>query len=236
MATSYPSGLDTLTNPISTDYQDGVDHAAQHANANDAIEAVQAELGTLPKGSYGSVRARLEQLEAAGGLPAETGYLAFNFAPELSQGSTALGANGTVYAQRLWTPIAISVTNVHLHVGTAGATLTSGQNFAALYNSSKTLLGTSADQTTPWASAGMKTMALSGGPYAVAAGFFYVSVFANATTRPAFARAGNFAIVNGLLSTANSKWATADTGRTTTMPATMGAFTAAVVAYWAGVS
>ena len=130
------------------------------------------------------MRARLEQFEAAGGLPAETGYLAFNFAPELSQGSTALGANGTVYAQRLWTPIAISVTNVHLHVGTAGATLTSGQNFAALYNSNKTLLGTSADQTTPWASAGMKTMALSGGPYAVAAGFFYVSVFANATTRP----------------------------------------------------
>ena len=55
MATSYPSALDTLTNPISTDFQDTVDHAGQHTNANDAIEAIEAELGTVPKGSYASV-------------------------------------------------------------------------------------------------------------------------------------------------------------------------------------
>lgn len=44
MSTSYPTSLDTLTNPAATDPLTG--HASQHANANDAIEALQAKLGT----------------------------------------------------------------------------------------------------------------------------------------------------------------------------------------------
>lgn len=44
MSTNYPTSLDTLTNPAATDALTG--HAAQHANANDAIEALQAKLGT----------------------------------------------------------------------------------------------------------------------------------------------------------------------------------------------
>lgn len=46
MATNYPTSLDTLTNPTSTDDTVTVDHAAQHANANDAIEALETKLGT----------------------------------------------------------------------------------------------------------------------------------------------------------------------------------------------
>lgn len=45
MATNYPTSLDTLTNPISTDSMSVVSHANQHANANDAIEALQAKVG-----------------------------------------------------------------------------------------------------------------------------------------------------------------------------------------------
>ena len=45
MATDYPTSLDTLTNPGGTD-QLSSGHASQHANANDAIEALQAKLGT----------------------------------------------------------------------------------------------------------------------------------------------------------------------------------------------
>ena len=44
MATNYPSSLDTLSNPASNDPMTG--HASQHANANDAIEAIQTKLGT----------------------------------------------------------------------------------------------------------------------------------------------------------------------------------------------
>lgn len=45
MSTNFPGSLDTLTNPQSTDSVATVSHAAQHANANDAIEALQAKVG-----------------------------------------------------------------------------------------------------------------------------------------------------------------------------------------------
>lgn len=45
MATNFPTGLDTLTNPTSTDEVATVDHAAQHANVNDAVEALEAKVG-----------------------------------------------------------------------------------------------------------------------------------------------------------------------------------------------
>lgn len=45
MSTSFPTSLDTLTNPAATDSTSTVDHAAQHANANDAIEALEAKVG-----------------------------------------------------------------------------------------------------------------------------------------------------------------------------------------------
>jgi hypothetical protein len=46
MATDFPTDIDTLTNPSGGDNLDSPDHAAQHANANDAIEAIETKLGT----------------------------------------------------------------------------------------------------------------------------------------------------------------------------------------------
>ncbi len=45
MSTNFPSSIDSLTNPVATDRVADVDHAAQHANANDAIEALEAKVG-----------------------------------------------------------------------------------------------------------------------------------------------------------------------------------------------
>ncbi|MFA6049902.1 MAG: hypothetical protein WC761_01775 [Candidatus Paceibacterota bacterium] len=47
MTTSFPTGLDNFTNPTAADNLDtpGVTHADQHANNNDAIEALEAKLG-----------------------------------------------------------------------------------------------------------------------------------------------------------------------------------------------
>lgn len=44
MSINFPTSLDSLTNPLSTDTQDAVSHADQHSNANDAIEAIQAKV------------------------------------------------------------------------------------------------------------------------------------------------------------------------------------------------
>ncbi len=44
--TAFPTALDTLTNPSGTDSVATVSHSGQHSNANDAIEALEAKLGT----------------------------------------------------------------------------------------------------------------------------------------------------------------------------------------------
>lgn len=64
MATNYPGALDSFTNPSAGDALDSPSHAGQHADANDAIEAVQTELGTDPAGGSATVKARFEAIEA----------------------------------------------------------------------------------------------------------------------------------------------------------------------------
>lgn len=60
MATNYPYGVDSLTNPSSNDDMQTVSHSAQHTNANDAIEAIETELGVSPSGDYDDVTERLD--------------------------------------------------------------------------------------------------------------------------------------------------------------------------------
>ena len=45
MTTSFPGGLDALTNPTGGDSLSSPSHSGQHADANDAIEALQAKVG-----------------------------------------------------------------------------------------------------------------------------------------------------------------------------------------------
>jgi len=62
MASLYPGALDNLANPSATTTMNtsgALAHAAQHSNVNDAVDAIQVELGLNPKGTYGSVLARL---------------------------------------------------------------------------------------------------------------------------------------------------------------------------------
>jgi hypothetical protein len=41
MATNFPTGVDTFTNPVSNDSLNSPSHSVQHADANDAIEAIE---------------------------------------------------------------------------------------------------------------------------------------------------------------------------------------------------
>jgi hypothetical protein len=45
VATNFPTSLDSLTNPSSGDSLSSPSHSGQHADANDAIEALQAKVG-----------------------------------------------------------------------------------------------------------------------------------------------------------------------------------------------
>ena len=67
MATNFPASLDTLTNPSAADTLDSPPHDEQHADANDAIEALQAKVGVDSSAVTSSLDYRVGQLETGGG-------------------------------------------------------------------------------------------------------------------------------------------------------------------------
>lgn len=64
MATNFPNSLDNFSNPQSTDSLSG--HAQQHTNLNDAIEALEAKVGTDNSNVSTSLDYRVSSLESAG--------------------------------------------------------------------------------------------------------------------------------------------------------------------------
>jgi len=61
MPSQYPAALDNLINPTANDTLNSVTvpHHLQHANVNDALEAVQTVLGVSPAGSHLTVKDRI---------------------------------------------------------------------------------------------------------------------------------------------------------------------------------
>ena len=65
MASQYPNSLDVLINPTANDTLNSAltPHHLQHANANDAIEAIQTVLGVNPAGSHLTIKDRIINAE-----------------------------------------------------------------------------------------------------------------------------------------------------------------------------
>lgn len=171
-------------------------------------------------------------------LPADRGFKAWTAPPDLAAGSTALPTAGLLMLRRIRRVPATSITNIVTYVAAGGTSLTSGQCFAALYTAAGALVGVTADQATAWAGVGVKTMALAGGPFTVTAGDHYVGVWFNGSAGPAFARNGtlNANLTNVGLSAPNFGAASADSGLTTTAPATFGVQTTVVYEWWFALS
>jgi microcystin-dependent protein len=110
---AYPAALANLSNPLGTNSMadPAILHSLQHTNANDEIEAVQAELGLDPSGAYNTVAARLTGIETGlgnavppgvmfpwGGTAAPTGFFLCYGQVLLRASYPALFANiGTQY-------------------------------------------------------------------------------------------------------------------------------------------
>jgi hypothetical protein len=119
----------------------------------------------------------------------------------------------------------------------AGATLTAGQCFVGLYNSSGTRLAVSADQSANWTSTGLKTIALTA-PQTLAVGSYYVAILAVGTTPPQFAMgAGGATTVSAGLATGAARFLTGPTSQTS-LPAsiTLSSQTVTSGARWAALS
>lgn len=167
--------------------------------------------------------------------PEDYGLITAAYDLQFGSAGTALTTAGTVYVIRLHMPVAKSVTNICLAVATAGGTLTGSQCIAGLYQGG-TLLGSIADQSAVWNGAGYYVKPIVGGAVAVAAGDVYVAAFFNGTTGPAFPRSASAASYTIILTGNNARVGSADTGRTTTLPGTLGTITAIGTSWWAGLS
>ena len=65
MPTNYPTSIDTYPAP-GTNLGSTPTHATMHINTQDAMVAVQTELGANPSGAYATVAARLGDIEQLG--------------------------------------------------------------------------------------------------------------------------------------------------------------------------
>jgi len=104
MATSFPTGLDALTNPTSADGLNSPDHAGQHANVNDAVEALEAKVGVDSSAVVTSLDYKLATLSTSSGfvpIGAVTMY----------SGSTAPTNKSTVPDAPILTPVVSVSTN-----------------------------------------------------------------------------------------------------------------------------
>jgi hypothetical protein len=73
MTTAYPGALDNLSNPagnVATNSGTRT-HSQQHGDLNDAVEAIEGELGINPSAAYATVDARIAAVEAAVGTDQE---------------------------------------------------------------------------------------------------------------------------------------------------------------------
>lgn len=75
MATNYPTSLDSFTNPSAGSALNSPSHAGQHADINDAMEAVQAKLGT----GAGTIGTWTSYTPTFTGLTVGNGTLSFSY-------------------------------------------------------------------------------------------------------------------------------------------------------------
>lgn len=102
MATNFPSSQDTFTNPTTSDTLASVSHSQQHADVNDAVEALEAKVGVDSSTVSSSLDYRVAALEQTSGRR----NLLYNGAMQVNQrGETAssLGtASGNYFTADRW--------------------------------------------------------------------------------------------------------------------------------------
>lgn len=129
MPTTFPAALDNLTNPAADDPRTG--HAAQHADVNDAVEAIESAIGTTSS----PVLARLSGISGGQTLIGGTGAsetLTLSSTAHATKGKIVLGSSAYDQAtNELGIGISAPTAALHIKAGTATAStapikLTSG--------------------------------------------------------------------------------------------------------------
>lgn len=167
--------------------------------------------------------------------PSDHGFTNWTYDPAVCSGAVAIPTAGTLYGSKILNRTTITVSSATVYVGTtAGASLT--HVGFGLYSGAGALLTSSVDTAgataTAFQSSGAKVITFTPQTFTDA---FYVAFWVTGTTMPTLGRSSYLGVDVGL-SAPNLRFFGANTGLTTTAPATLGAQTAPGNAYWVGVS
>jgi hypothetical protein len=123
MTTNFPTSLDTLTNPTSSNKLSdaGVLHTDQHSNANDAIEALQAKVGINGSAVTTSLDYKVSNILAPKASPTFTGTVTL----PLTTAGYVTTTSGGVISSVSGIPISTGVSGLGTNVSTFLATPTS---------------------------------------------------------------------------------------------------------------
>lgn len=169
-------------------------------------------------------------------VPEDYGWISWAYDPLKAAAGVAPVAAG--YNSLTLLPIRkrALITNVIMDVVIAGSGLTSGECFAGLFDSAGNILSPTPDQSTAWASTGLKVMALTTAQ-PVQPGLYYSGIFYNGTTAPHFSYDVSSNAANGANSGPYPRFATdaTHTGLTTAFysPAALAAST---YSFWSALS
>lgn len=169
-------------------------------------------------------------------VPKDNGLIAASIDPAVISGSGTQPAAGVMQVARLWVPGGKPISNIHLNLTAAGATLTSGQCKAALFLEDGTWVKSTGDLSSDWAtiagSTNAKTHPLTSSYTPTEDGYVIVGWWGNGTTMPTFLRGVQATgAANTGIGSSPYRFATADTGLTTAAPGTLGAQTPINTAY-----
>jgi len=175
--------------------------------------------------------------------PSNHSLIEWNYDPVIcGGGGGVVSVAGTLYLMLITARVTGTISSISAVVGTAGSGLTSGQNFAALYDGlTGSQLGVTSDQTTAWASTGVKTTALTASASVVAGQKILVALLANGSTPPSFVRSGATGVTApniGLSPTSPLRFSAYGSGQTAlpssiTTSSTTGT---GALTYWCGLS
>ena len=136
-------------------------------------------------------------------IPGDFSFAGWTFDPGYCSAAN-VASTSLMYLVRFFLRQATTLNDVWLHiVANTTGTLTSGQNFACVYDSGGTQRAITADQSTAWATTGVKEAAFTS-PYSAPAGWYYfvmnlvVSGGAGPTFRAATTTASNYLMNAGL--------------------------------------
>jgi hypothetical protein len=142
---------------------------------------------TVNEGAIANYGPRITTLESDTVFKAsDYGLASMAYDPTIATNQSAL-ISGSVFMTKLMIRSNVTVNRLWYNVSVAGTSLTAGQNFIGLYDSSGNRIAVSADLSSDWTATGLKSTSFTA-PVDLIPGAYYGAILCNATTPITVAR------------------------------------------------